>query len=299
MIKLGFSSVACPGIPLRDVASLAESVSSQGVELRTFGSASRLFACDPAMSGPAKVARHFSDAGARIVCIATSCRFDEPVTPPVIGRLIRDVEKSVREAKFAIDLASAVGAPYVRVFGFEAAEGAGLDSTTRLVVERLVKVCDHARHKKVRIALENGGSYPTATQVAGVIDRVGSPLLGAEYNIAVAHQAGESAANGFNVLSDRLWCVKIKDFRGALPCAVGQGDLPCREAVTALNESGYDGWLIYEYDRAWLGEDTANSAGDSGDAASMIRDSFAAISRWSEPFISVRRAPRAVSAFSV
>lgn len=299
MIKLGFSSVATAGLTLRGVASLAESVSAQGVELRTFGSASRQFACDPALSDPSKVARQFSDAGARIVCLATSCRFDEPVSPPVIGRLIRDVEKSVREAKFAVDLASALGCPFVRVFAFEAAEGAGLESTTRLVVERLIKVCDHARHKKVKVLLENGGSYCTAADVAGIIDRVGSPLLGAEYNVAVGHLAGESSANAFNVLGDRLWCVKIKDFRGALPCAVGQGDLPCREAVVALNQAGYDGWVIYEYDRAWLGEHDGLPPGDSGDAAAMIRDSFSAVSRWSEPFLAEKRVPQAVPAIAV
>ncbi len=282
MIKLAFSSVACPEKPLRDVAAMAESVGAQGVELRTFGSNSTAFACDPALSDPAKVTRMFADAGARICCLATSCRFDEPVSPPILGRLISDTEKSVREAKFAIDLASELGAEYVRVFGFEAPRGVSISATTKMVVERLVKVCDHARHRRVKIVLENGGSYSTATDLAGVIDAVKSPLLGAEYNTAAAGAAGESLAGGINVLGDRLWMVKLKDFRGSLPCALGQGDLPCMDAVKALVLSGYSGWAVYEYDRAWLGASPDSPAQFPGDAAEMIRESFATVFRWTD-----------------
>ncbi|MCK6476946.1 MAG: sugar phosphate isomerase/epimerase [Phycisphaerales bacterium] len=242
MIKLAFSSVACPERTLRDVAALGESVGAQGVELRTFGSASTHFACDPALSDPAKVAKLFADAGAQICCVATSCRFDEPIAPAVIGRLIADTEKEVRAAKYAIDLASELGAPYVRVFGFESPAGVSLSDTTKLVVERLVKVCDHARNRRVSVVIENG-----------------------------------SAANGVTVLGDRLWIAKLKDFRGALPCAVGEGDMACHEAVRALVSARFNGWAVYEYDRAWLGGDTGQPVGS---AMEMIRDSFATICRW-------------------
>ncbi|MCG3124797.1 MAG: hypothetical protein GIKADHBN_03284 [Phycisphaerales bacterium] len=277
MIKLAFSSVACPERTLRDVAALGESVGAQGVELRTFGSASTNFACDPALSDPAKVAKLFADAGTQICCVSTSCRFDEPVAPAVVGRLFVDTEKEVRAAKYAIDLASELGASHVRVFGFESPAGVSLSDTTKVVVERLVKVCDHARNRRVSVVIENGGSYATATDLAALIDLVQSPLLGAEYNMAVAHQAGESAANGVNVLGDRLWIAKLKDFRGALPCAVGEGDMACHEAVRALVSARFNGWAVYEYDRAWLGGDTGQPVGS---AMEMIRDSFATICRW-------------------
>ncbi len=279
MMKLSFSSVAFPERPLREVARIAESVGARGVELRTFGSGSTEFACDPALSAPAKTARLFADAGVAISCISTSCRFDEPVSPPVIGRVFGDTEKQVRAARYAIDLAEALGAAFVRVFGFESPGGVLLESTTRMVVERLGKVADHARNRGVKVLLENGGSYQTAADLAGVIDRVGSPLLGAAYNVAVAAAAGEEPGHGFNVLGDNLWNVKLKDFRGALPCVLGQGDAPCREAVRVLSDGGYQGWLTYEYDHAWLSSG-AEGVELPGDGSEMVRDSFAAVFRW-------------------
>lgn len=281
MIKLAFSSVAFPEKPMRDVATIAESVGAQGVELRTFGSNSTEFACDPALSDPAKTVRLFHDGGARICCVASSCRFDAPVTPPIVGRLIGDVEKSVREAKFAIDLAADLGAPFVRVFGFEGPQGVSAASTRGMIVERLIKVCDHARHRNVRIVLENGGAYRTATDIAGLIDEVGSPLLGAEYNTAEAFAAGESIANGVNVLGERLWIAKVKDFRGSLPCAIGEGDMGCLEAIKALLSGRFDGWVVYEYDRAWLASGS-DADGVVGNAQDLIRESFATVFRWAK-----------------
>ncbi|HLO40490.1 MAG TPA: sugar phosphate isomerase/epimerase family protein [Phycisphaerales bacterium] len=281
MIKLAFSTVACPEKPLRDVAAMAESIGAQGVELRTFGSNSTHFACDPAMSDPGKVVRMFADAGTRICSLGTSCRFDAPVSPPIVGRLIGDVEKSVREAKFAIDLASELGASFVRVFGFERPDGATQASTDAMVVERLVKVCDHARHRAVKVVLENGGSYGTATSIAGIIDQVASPLLGACYNMSVAVEAGEDAAHGVNVLGDRLLMAKVKDFRGSLACPVGQGDMQCRESVKALLNARFGGWVVYEYDRAWLSQgNSGDGDGVVGAPSEMIRESFATMSRW-------------------
>ncbi|MCC6426530.1 MAG: sugar phosphate isomerase/epimerase [Phycisphaerales bacterium] len=293
MMKVAFSSVACPEKLLPEIARLAESLGARGVDLRTFGSGSTEFACDPALSSTAKVSRMFADAGVQIACLSTSCRFDEPIAPIILGRLISDTEKSVREAKYAIDLAQELGAGYIRVFGFEAPAGASIESTTRLVVERLAKVADHARGRNVKVVLENGGSYATASQIAGIIDMVNNPLLGAAYNIAVGSAAGESPLHGLNVLGERAWIVKLKDFRGSLPCALGQGDVPCHEAVRALRDSSQERWLVYEYDRAWLAsaEERAESLrGLPGDAAEMIRDSLATIFRWLGEGRSTRRA---------
>jgi sugar phosphate isomerase/epimerase len=282
MIRPAFSTVACPEWPLRRVAALAESCGALGVELRTFGSGSTSFACDPALTSPSKVSRTLRDAGLTACCVATSVRFDDPVTPPIVGRIFADTEKSVREAKFAIDLASEIGSPYVRVFGFEIASGLNARSIEPMIVDRLYKVADHARHRDVKIVLENGGSFSSASSIMGLIDRVGSPLLGAAYNAAVAERAGESATEGFGALGERLWLVKLKDFRGTMACSLGQGDMRCHEAVRTLMSIGYAGWVVYEYDRAWLSDRGAGEGGASSDDPSdTIRESIETLCRWS------------------
>lgn len=253
MLKTAFSTVACPEWTLSRVARAAADFGYEGVELRTFGYGSREFACDPALTGAEKLRGMFRDAGVEIACLGTSVAFDEPIRPAVIGRALSDTERSVRAAKAAIDLAAQVESPLVRVFGFEGFGSEKRASLVARVVERLALAVDGARNTGVRVVIENGGSFPRASDLAELIDRVGSPLLGAAYSMPVAYEVGEDAAEGLRILGDRVWTAKLKD-RGqdGRPAPLGTGQFPCREFVRLLMERGYRGWLVYEWDRAWI-----------------------------------------------
>jgi sugar phosphate isomerase/epimerase len=186
MLKPAFSTVACPELSLRDVAGLAERHGFEGVELRTFGDDSRLFACDPALTAEEKTRALFASRGVEVLSLATSCRFDATISPPVIGYLIADTERSVRQARHAVDLAVRLECPFVRVFGFEIAPREKPAAATARIADRLRMVCDHADKTGARIVLENGGSFETAGQLCDLIDRVDHPLLGACYARAMS-----------------------------------------------------------------------------------------------------------------
>src|SRR4051812_7926839 len=104
-MKPAFSTVACPEWAFERVAEHAAKWGFLGCELRTFGYGSTQFACDPALSSPAKVRLTLERAGVEIVSLATSIRYDDRVTPPVLGMVFSDTERTVRESKGAIDLA--------------------------------------------------------------------------------------------------------------------------------------------------------------------------------------------------
>jgi sugar phosphate isomerase/epimerase len=243
--------VACPEWTLETIAERAERWGYLGCELRTFGYGSTQSACDPALTAPAKARVMLERAGLELVSLATSVRFDEPITPPVLGVLM-DHEQSVREGKSAIDLAVSLEVPYVRVFGFEIVGSERRGSAMARIASRLGKVVDHARNSGVKVMIENGGSFSTAAQLAELMDMVNNTLLVAAYSAPVAALAGERPADGVNVLGDRLACVKVRDFRNGKPCALGDGELDNRSVVLALAKMGFGGWIVYEYDRAWV-----------------------------------------------
>jgi sugar phosphate isomerase/epimerase len=251
MMKAAFSTVACPDWTLPHIAERARAWGFEGVELRTFGFGGTRLACEPGLTQPAKTRALFGKAGVRIVSLGTSVRFDESVTPPVIG-MLGDTERSVREARGAVDLAIELECPFVRVYGFEIVGGESRKSASARIAARLAKAADHCRNSGVRLLVENGGSFPRAADVAGLIDAAGSELVGASYSLAVAMGAGEDPAAGVNVLSDRLEVVKIKDMRGGVPCALGEGELRAHAGVAALQHAGYDGWVVFEHDRLWF-----------------------------------------------
>lgn len=252
MIKPTLSTVACPDLPLRDVPGLAERLGFEAVELRTFGADSRRFACDPALSAEEKTRTLFATRGVEILSLATSCRFDATIFPPVIGFAISDTERSVREAKDAIDLAVRLECPLVRVFGFEVALRESPKSASARIAARLRKVCDHADKTGAKVVIENGGSFETATQLRGLIEQVNHPLLGACYALAAGCAAGDAPQAAVAALGSRLWMARIKDLREGLPVRIGTGTLPCREFVEALAAARFTGPLVVEWDRAWM-----------------------------------------------
>lgn len=253
MIRTSFSTVACPTWTLERVARMAAELGFDGVELRTFGYDSRSFVCDPLMTSARKVASTFADLGVDLCGLASSISLDQPVRPHVVGRtFLFDQERITRQATRLVDYASMVGAQTVRVFGFEVPEGEKRITSTRLIAGRLGAIADHARHRGVTIVLENGGSFRTAEDLREIIDMVDSPLLGACYNNAVGHAAGDDYGKAIRTLGRRLKVARLKDVgeHGCVP--MGTGDSDAKAFVDALVSYGhFDGWLNYEWDAAW------------------------------------------------
>jgi sugar phosphate isomerase/epimerase len=252
MLKPAFSTVACPDWTLAMVAQKAAQLGFEAVELRTFGDASGQFACDPALSSEEKTRRAFHERGIEILCLGTSARFDAPVWPPVIGLFSNQLERSVREAQRAIDLAVRLECPFVRVFGYEYPSREASKVALKRIGERIWKVCDHADKTGVRVLLENGGSFSSAARMMELIDKVNHPLLGASYSLSTGVSAGDDPAQAARLLGDRLFVARILDAKAGQPVLLGTGDLPCESFTKELVRVGFDGPLVYQWDRAWL-----------------------------------------------
>lgn len=263
MLKPAFSTVACPDWLLREVAERALKLGFEAVELRTFGDDSRRFACDPAMTGEAKVRSMFLERGVEISSLATGVRFDEPVWPPVVGYFSDHVERAVREGKRAVDLAVGLECPLVRVFGFEFPAREKRAAAISRIARRLGKVVDHADKSGVRVVVENGGSFATADELLELIAAVNHPLLGASYCNATAMSVGEDPADGVKKLGDKLWLARIKDVKDGAPCLLGHGTMRCEAYVRALIGQQFGGPVVFEWDRAWSPEVLAAGAEDA------------------------------------
>ena len=289
-MKPAFSTIACPDWTLDRIVPLARELGYAGIELRSFGqtgagqSGSDL-ACEPCYTSARKLREMFDHEGIEPACIATSIRYDQIVFPPVIGRVIGDFERPVRETKRAVATAAAIECPFVRVFGFELeheSRSAGLPR----ILQRLELAATTARHTGTRLMLENGGSFPTATDLREILDRLASPWITAAYNPAVAAAAGEDPVEGVRTLANSLVSVKLRDLKvgdretGTPPALtkLGEGDLDLgglgiERFVRTLADSGYEGWITYEHDRLFAGADH--------DPTEFLRDAAAKLYRWS------------------
>lgn len=251
-MKFAFSTLACPDWTLDRVVALARDTGYAGVELRTFGHADPRLACDPCHTSGAKARRLFDEAGVEPAGVATSVRYDQRVWPPFIGRVIGDFDRPVRETKALIQVARAMGADYVRVFGFELLAGEERARGSRRVIERARAAATTARHTGVRLAVENAGSWSTGAQVLELIESCSDPLLGVSYSVSTASRAEEAPEEGLALLADRLISVKLTDTRNGRPVPLGEGEQPVERTVRALARAGYDGWVVFEWPRLWI-----------------------------------------------
>ncbi|MEV5429761.1 sugar phosphate isomerase/epimerase family protein [Streptomyces sp. NPDC052701] len=240
-MKLAFSTLGVPGLPLTDVLGLATAHGYHGVELRAHPE-------EPVHPGlgpgeRAGVAAEFKAAGVEILGLAGYTRVAAP----------GDDGPVLTELRALLDLARDLGAPYVRVLpgGDPSQSPEEADATA---ARRLGTAAEYATDAGVRILLETHDSHRTAADAIRVLGLVGHRQVGALWDVMHTWLGGEQPSESFAALSPYLGYVQVKDIASAedsTPLPLGTGVLPLAESVEVLSRHGWDGWLCWEYEKRW------------------------------------------------
>ncbi|MFI8005136.1 sugar phosphate isomerase/epimerase family protein [Streptomyces sp. NPDC086010] len=239
-MKLAFSTLGVPGMPVAEVVRLASGHGYQGVELRAHPE-------EPVHPGlgpveRAAVADEFKRGGVEVLTVAGYAKAaaagdDEPVLAELAG---------------LVELAHDLGAPYVRVF-----PGGGDQDPARadaVAARRLGAAAPHAADLGVRILLETHDSHRAGADVARVVGTVGHGQIGAIWDVMHTWLAGEEPAASHAVLAPHLGYVQLKDIASAedtAPLALGAGVLPLKACLDTLDP---DSWVCWEYEKRWYPE---------------------------------------------
>jgi len=236
-MKLAFSTLGVPGLPVPDVVRLAAMHGYHGVELRAHPE-------EPVHPGitaaqRADVAETFGAAGVEILGVAGYTRVAAPGDDtPVLAQI-----------RALLGLAHDVGAPYVRVFpGGSSAEA---DATA---TRRLEAAAGYAADLGVHLLLETHDSHRTGADAARVLSAVGHHRVGALWDVMHTWLGGEQPQETYAALAPYLGYVQVKDIASAddtTPLPLGAGVLPLTECVDVLSRHGWDGWLCWEYEKRW------------------------------------------------
>ncbi|GHC43437.1 sugar phosphate isomerase/epimerase family protein [Streptomyces flavofungini] len=251
-MKLAFSTLGVPGMPVPDVLRLAVTHGYHGVELRAHPE-------EPVHPGlglteRADVAAEFKDAGIDVLGIAGYPRVAAPgADEPVLD-----------EIRTLLGLARDLGAPFVRVFpgGFPGGSSADgpepsqeqRDEADARAARRLGTAAEYAADVGVRILLETHDSHRTGAAAARVLGPVGHRHAGALWDVMHTWLGGEQIADTYAALSPFLGYIQVKDIASAddtTPLPLGAGVLPLAECVELLTRKGWDGWLCWEYEKRW------------------------------------------------
>ncbi|WP_055528933.1 sugar phosphate isomerase/epimerase family protein [Streptomyces graminilatus] len=240
-MKLAFSTLGVPGLPIPDVLRLATAHGYHGVELRTHPE-------EPVHLGlglaeRADVAAEFKASGVEILGLAGYVRVAAP----------GDDEPVLAELRALLELARDLGVPFVRVF-----PGGGTDQSPAeadaTAARRLGTAAEYAADYGVRILLETHDSHRTGADAIRILGPVGHRQAGALWDVMHTWLGGEQPADTFAALSPHLGYVQVKDIASAedtTPVALGAGVLPLGECVEVLSRHNWDGWLCWEYEKRW------------------------------------------------
>ncbi|AXK33276.1 sugar phosphate isomerase/epimerase [Streptomyces armeniacus] len=239
-MRLAFSTLGVPGMPIPEVARLASQNGFHGVELRAHSE-------EPVHPGLSlnervEVVERLKAAGVEILTVAGYAKVAAP----------GDDEPVLTQIRALLELARDLGAPYVRVFPGGGDSGtAEADATA---VRRLSAAASQASDLGARVLLETHDSHRTGEDAARVLNSVGSGSVGALWDVMHTWRGGEDPAETLRLLAPHLGYVQVKDIASVddtTPLPPGEGVLPLAEVVELLSRAGWDGWLCWEYEKRW------------------------------------------------
>ncbi|MGV9595406.1 sugar phosphate isomerase/epimerase family protein [Streptosporangium sandarakinum] len=236
MNPLAFSTLGMPGASADEVIATASRYGCAAVELRCADG--EIVSPETSPGDLRAVARAFAAAGVGIVAVCSYTRVARPDGDPV-AEVLRHVE-----------IAEALGSPYVRVFGGVEGQDDPAASATR----RLAEVADRLPDNGVDVLLETHDVFLTGEAIAGVLAGVGSPRVGALWDVVNPWRAGETAAATADTLAPYLRHVQIKDAAtptDLAPVLPGRGAVGVPGVLAELGRIGYSGYLALEWERAW------------------------------------------------
>ncbi|MEU3984135.1 sugar phosphate isomerase/epimerase family protein [Streptomyces sp. NPDC026672] len=240
-MKLAFSTLGVPGLPVPEVLALATAHGYHGVELRAHPEEPVHPGLGPAER--ADVAAAFKATGVEVLGLAGYARVAAP----------GEDEPVLTEIRRLLELAHDLGAPYIRVFpgGDPDVPREESDATA---ARRLGTAAEDAAALGVRILLETHDSHRTGADAIRVLGPVGHRQVGALWDVMHTWLGGEQPQETFAALAPHLGYVQVKDIASAddtTPLPLGAGVLPLTECVDVLCRGGWDGWLCWEYEKRW------------------------------------------------
>ena len=251
-IPLAFSTLACPSWEWKKILDFAvlhgfSAIELRGIEGKLDLPALPLFAADRIEQTKQEILA----SKLKIACVSSSAQM-----------YVEDPTKRAKEladARRFIDLAAALGAPYVRVFGGKAESDKSpvpSDETKARVAAGLRELGKYAGPHKVTVIIESHDHFTASATLKSVLQQADSEHVGllwdAHHTFATSNEDPE-----FTVGQLGTWIrhTHLKDSIGSGEdrkyVLTGRGNVPIQRQIEALRSMGYKGFYCFEWEKMW------------------------------------------------
>jgi sugar phosphate isomerase/epimerase len=251
-VPMAFSTLGCPAWEWKKILDFAQQHGFAAIELRGLQGnmdlpANPIFAAERV----AETKNEISAAKLRIACVSSSANlyFEDPAKR----------EKELSDARRFIDLASTLGAPYVRVFGGKAQDDKNPmpdEPTKARVASGLRELGKYSGPKNVTVIIESHDHFTSSATLKDVLKAADSQHVGllwdAHHTFATSNEEPE-----FTVKELGQWIrhTHLKDSTGSGEdrhyVLTGRGNVPVPRQIKALQAIGYKGFYCFEWEKVW------------------------------------------------
>lgn len=262
-MRLLLHTMATPELDPAEALALAQELELDGIDLICQPG----YLCAIAPDAPLDVARALrEEADRRGLVIGALTPYEKRFNHP----LASEREEAFASLVHAIDLAEALGAASIRVFGGAEVPDDEWNVAAERLVETLKRAAPRAAERRIGLNIENhdGTMADTAVRTYEIWQRIGEPSVGIVFDPANLIRDGkEDFPESFDTQAKAIRLVHVKDYsfvpgsprrgsngasRRSVP--VGQGDVPWASILRTLAAQGYDGDLTFEYEMRWVPE---------------------------------------------
>ena len=248
-LPLGFSTLGCPRWQWTQVLDFAPAHGFAAVELR--GLEKEMDLTKRAEFQPTQLdetRRQIANHGLRISCLGASTNMHE------IDAVKRDA--GMDEARRFIDLARALHAPYVRVFGNKYVPGMPRDQLLAHIARGLRELGDYAGERDVTVLLESHGDFTDSPTLGELMERADSRAVALLWDAHHTFAFGKEAPDD-TVRQLGRW-IRHTHLKDSVPAGTdrryvltGTGNVPVRRQIETLARMGDTGVYSFEWEKRW------------------------------------------------
>lgn len=251
-IPIAFSTLGCPAWDWTRILQFAHLHGYSAIELR--GLQGNMDLPSHAVFAPGRIEqtkKEIHNSKLQIACVSSSANL-----------YMEDAEKRAKEladSRRFIDLASLVGAPYVRVFGGKAESDkspAPDEATKARVAAGLRELGEYSGPKGVTVIIESHDHFTSSATLKDVLTAANSEHVGllwdAHHTFATSNEDPE-----LTVKQVGQWIrhTHLKDSVGKGEdrkyVLTGTGNVPIERQIKALQSIGYKGFYCFEWEKVW------------------------------------------------
>jgi sugar phosphate isomerase/epimerase len=248
-LPIGFSTLGCPTWTWPQILDFGAGHGYAAVELRgilTNMDLTKVPELAPDRLAEAK--RQLAARGLSVSCLGASAHMHE-MDPAKHGA-------QLDEGRRFIDLAAALGAPYVRVFGNNYVEGVPRADMLAHIAAGLRTLGDYARGKHVTVVIESHGDFTDSPALLEILQKADSPAVALLWDAHHTFVSGkEEPEDTVRQLGRYIRHTHLKD---SVPLGAdrryvltGTGQVPVRRQIEALVRIGYRGYYSFEWEKRW------------------------------------------------